>query len=367
MAGFADSVQTWDTYELAAFQRDDRAAPPDSFWMQWFAQPFFSEKKTIVFDDLPVRDRRMAPFVMPHAQARIMAAPGPVGLKDFEPAYVKPAHHIDPSMTIPRMPGEALGGSISRQERFDRITADRIVRQRDMIERRWDWMAAQALIKGSVLVQGEDYMPVTLNFNRDPSLTFILTGSGQWGETGVSPIATIIAARTAAYELGESPINDVVCGTEAAGLFLKDPALKEMNDLRYLPQYSGGPSQFAGRPDFNLTGFGTGSPVEQFGAYGLPDGGTVRFWKYKNSYRDPYTGAMVDLLDPKEVVGIGGAVGGVRCFGAIENFEAGLAATDMFQSMWIEKNPSRAFVATESAPLMVPTNPNNTFRIRVRA
>lgn len=368
MSGVAASITLWDTWELANFVRDDRAAPPDGFWLQFFPTPFFSEKKKIVFEELPIRDRRMAPFVMPNAQARVMRAPGPVGLRELEVAYVKPSHILEPDQAIPRQPGEPLGGTLSLQEKIDRLTGARILLQADMVKRRWDWMAAQAAIYGQVLVQGEDYAPVTVNFGRNGALTMLLTGTAQWGQADATPFQNILTMRERAYEYGESSIDNVILGTQAAKDLVADPTFKELMNTQYLPQiYAAGAGyQFQPRADMNTLGLFNGSPVEQIGRFTMPNGGQVNFWRYKNSYEDPYSGSTVDLLGANEVVGIGSAMGGVRAFGAIHNFRAGLQATDMFQMQWEDVNPSRLQVSTESAPLMIPTNPNNTFRIRTR-
>jgi hypothetical protein len=63
----------------------------------------------------------------------------------------------------------------------------------------------------------------------------------------------------------------------------------------------------------------------------------------------------------------GPSVRGVRCFGAIQDFDANLQALAMFPKMWRSDDPSATFIMTQSAPLMVPVNPNNTFRARVVA
>lgn len=355
MTGVADTVQNWDTWDFQDFLTDDRASPPDGFWLKFFPTPFYSEKKTIVFSELPVLDRRLAPFVMPHLQGRVMREPGGPGLLEFEPAYVKPKHQVTPAMSIPRRRGEQLGGSLSRQARHDLLVSDRVVSQRDMINRRWDWMAAQAVMFGEILIQGEDYAPVTINFRRDASLENVLSGTARWSQSGTySPLDDIAEMRRRAFLLGRSPINDIVMGQQAAGRFLDFPGLKDLTDLRY---------RMMGEANFNTTGFRTGEPVENIGTYRLPDGGTVNFWQYKNSYVDPMDGTSYEVLDTDDVIGVGGAMTGIRAFGAIEDKRAGFIATDIFHKEWEEEDPSCYWVMSQSAPLMVPANPNNTFRL----
>jgi hypothetical protein len=57
-------------------------------------------------------------------------------------------------------------------------------------------------------------------------------------------------------------------------------------------------------------------------------------------------------------------LGGVQAFGAIMDEEV-LIATEFYPSSWVEKNPSARFIMTQSAPLVVPTRPNNIFPMSV--
>ena len=58
-------------------------------------------------------------------------------------------------------------------------------------------------------------------------------------------------------------------------------------------------------------------------------------------------------------------IGGVRGFGAIRDKRAGLQALEVFSKMWEEEDPSVEYLMSQSAPLMVPRNPNATFKIKV--
>jgi hypothetical protein len=350
-----DIIQLWDTWEFTALLTDDRYVRPDGFWLQFFPTPFFSEKEEIFFDELPIEDRRMAPFVMPHLQGRIMRAPQGAGLRSFRPAYLKPKHEVSPSMAVPRMPGEPLGGNLSRQERFNRIVADRAIRQDAMIRRRWDWMAAQAAIYGYCDVAGEDYTPVRIDFRRDADLTEVLTGTARWGQADANPLKDVADMRGRGLKKGRSPINRIVMGSGAAANFLAFPGLKELTDLRY---------RQSGTATFNTSGFRSGEPVEAIGTFVLPDGGTVEFFKYENSYEDPVDGVEKPLLHENDVVGVGTGLNGIRAFGAIEDIKAGMQATDVFTKNYEKDDPSKAFVVSQSAPLMVPGNPDNSFRLR---
>ena len=57
----------------------------------------------------------------------------------------------------------------------------------------------------------------------------------------------------------------------------------------------------------------------------------------------------------------------VKAFGAILDNAANLEVADIFTKMWDQEDPSARFIMSQSAPLMIPTNPNCTARVRVVA
>lgn len=349
-------MDLWDTAELlqVTYAPSDL---PDGFWLRFFPNTHTSEAETIYFDNLPVLDRRLAPFVAPNVQGRIMESRGST-VSSFKPAYLKPKHVIDPSKSITRRPGEPIAvigpGTLTLQERFDAWVAQGVSDERDMIERRWDWMAAQAIQFGQITVSGEDYPSQTINFNRDPSLTLLQSGSGAWDQSTSNPFGDIQTMINLARPLGRSAITDLIFGATAWELF------SEKDDVQLLlsNQKRGSETNFNNA----LT---DGSPYQFMGQVSGPNGaGLVNLWVYSNWYEDD-TGNQVQFMDPTDMIGAGKAVNGVQAFGAILDAD-GLQATPIFPKNWKNPDPSRVFTMSQSAPLMVPININNTFRIRVK-
>src|SRR5882672_8371199 len=172
------TISLYGTVELIVVQQ---AFPdlPDGFWRAKFPRVVTSDREDIMFEQLDIDNRRLAPFVAPNVQGRVMRSQG-FSARTFRPAYVKPKHIVDPSKAIHRIFGEALLGGLSMGQRFDAQVAANMRAEREMIERRWDWMACRAMVDGSVTVAGDDYPTVVVNFNRDPSLTITLSGTARW-------------------------------------------------------------------------------------------------------------------------------------------------------------------------------------------
>lgn len=348
--------ELWETADLmeVAYAPLDL---PDGFWMRFFPRQFNSTAQEIYFDQLPSVDRRLAPFVAPNVQGRMMRSRGRA-MSSFRPAYVKPKHVVDPTRALVRRAGEPLGGlnngTMTPDQRFDAIVADNVRTERELIERRWDWMACQAIKDGRVIVKGEDYPEVTVDFGRDPSLTMTLVGAGQWSDPASNLLGDLQLQRTRAFKLGRAAVRDLIFGTDAWNAFAEHESTQKLLDNMRRGSNS----------DFNTTGLSDGAPYEFQGQIsGGNGGGRFNLWTYSNEYEDD-NGATVPFIHPGDVIGVGAAVQGVRAFGAIMDKRAGLRALPIFPKMWEEEDPSVVYTMSQSAPLMVPVNPNNTFRIR---
>jgi hypothetical protein len=96
------------------------------------------------------------------------------------------------------------------------------------------------------------------------------------------------------------------------------------------------------------------------GAFG---GNAMELWVDRSKYVDEQ-GSEQFYMPQNNVVGFA-EVQGVRCFGAIKDFDAGLQPLERFQKMWRENDPSAEYILTQSAPLMVPKQPDASFRLIV--
>jgi hypothetical protein len=329
---------------------------PDGFWMKIANRTITSDREEILFERLDIDNRRLAPFVAPNVQGRVMRAQG-FSARTFRPAYVKPKHIVDPQKAIPRMFGEPLLGGLTMRQRFDARVADNMRLEKEMIQRRWDWMAAAAIRDGSVTVSGDDYPTVVVDFLREPSLTIQLSGTATWNNVSTAnPLSDIDSALESAFQYGLAPITDLVFGTAAWKNFTQNSQVYELLNRFYRGTES----------DFDRSGV---MPQNNFQQVGRISGanGSLALWRYKNWYSDVGPDGkltQMQYLDDTDVVGFGPAVDMVACYGAIQDVDAGFVAqADIFPKMWKNEDPSVVYTMSQSAPLFVPTNPNNTFKI----
>ena len=351
------TIGVFDTTTLLDVLRVQKVNTP--FWLtKCFPNQINFETEKIAFDRVNEDYRRLAPFVSPNVQGKVMTREGS-DMVAFKPAYVKPKHVVEPNDVLVRQPGENLGtGSLSLEQRREAVVADIMRRHKEMHAMTREWLAAKAIIDGKVTIEGENYPKVTVDFRRDASLTVILAGAALWSAGTATPLADIKSARQAANALSGAVIRDIVFGANAWALFSGFTAITDLLNN----QVRGSESDFTKMTD------GFEDSVEYLGVLqGTGGSGLIRMWLYSGKYRDE-TGTLQDILNTNTVVGVDFAsVQGHRCFGAIRDGQAGFKALDMFPKNWEDQDPWVEYIMTQSAPLMVPKQPNATFSIKVAA
>lgn len=322
----------------------------------WLRDRFFGNTPAmfntaeIAFEKLKMR-RKMAPFVSPRVAGKARRRRGRT-MSTFEPAYVKPKNEVSPNENFVRLPGENLGGEMSPQQRFMANVTQTLYDQDDEITRREEWMCSQILQTGKVVVSGEDYPEVEVDFGRDAALTVALVTTSRWGETGVSPLNDLRTWATLVATKSGGTVTNVTMGAEAAAIFQKDADVRAILDNR---------RQADGR--FQLGPVTTGSE-DMVAAY-LGSIGQFDFWQYTQKVElDDDT--VVDLFPDYGVhLDAPGAFAGLMAYGAIQDNRV-LRARRRWPSIWDEKDPSTTFLKTEAAPLPVPREVNGSFFATVR-
>jgi hypothetical protein len=349
-------MNIFDLYTLQALNSRIKTAP--LFWLNEFYKGQINfDGKHILFERVYGDDRKLAPFVVPTAQGRPQRLDG-YEMDTFTPAYIKQKDPVDVTMHLERLAGEALGGTLTIDQRRNAVKAELLRRQRVKIENRWNWMAARATIDGKVIVKGEDYPEQLVDFRRDPALTTVLTGGAKWDQATANPLADLKESRIASNELCGARIQRYYFGGNAWELFAQRVDLKELMRAEY-----------AGRgqqTNVTLIGDGYGDTIEYMGSISGASGqGRMEFYVDTTRFIDPDTGTEEYYLDTNTVVGVSDMMQGVRCFGAIMDAKAGYRPLDMFFKNWENEDPSVEYMMSQSAPLMVPKETNATFSIKV--
>lgn len=346
----------YDTRTLLGVIRDDELMrPPSSYWLNLCFNTVVNFTDEFIDFSKLTDSRKLAPLVVPTAQGRPVYSAAE-RLSRVKPAYVKPKDPVTASRMLRRVAGFGeLADPIPKtpQQRYDATVADILSQHRRSIERRWEWLAAKAVIDGKVTLEGEAYPTVVVDFERAAGHTITLGVGERWGDTGVSIVESIQSMvntiRSAPFG---GPVTRMTVGTAVWNVMRVDPEIKELLNTNYR---QGTAAQL------NL-GLREGVEAEYVGRLSE----NLEVWVYSDYYENE-SGVMTPFMGTKEVVFTGRNVMGVKAFGAIQDIEANFQALAIYPKMWNEQDPSVTFVMSQSAPLMVPVNPNNTLKATVLA
>lgn len=293
--------------------------------------------------DVDVGKRRLAPFVSPLVEGKIVEGRR-VQTNLFKPAYIKDKRVLDVRRPIRRAIGERVGGQLTPAERYManiRFEMDDAV---DMIDRRMEWMAAQALMTGTVTVKGDGFPTTLIDFGRDASLTVALAGAAQWGQTGVLPSWNINEWQNQILKMSGAVATELVFTPSAWEFFLQDPVVKNA----WL---------FAGNGGQNVVNVGAELP-EGGGAVLMGRWGRYNLWQYNDWYVDPDTDAENPMIPDGTFIMCGKQMMGTRAFGVIYDPAFNYGPLPYAPKMWVEQDPAQTIVMVQSAPLVIPSRVN---------
>lgn len=307
---------------------------------RYFPRIQTSDSEEIHFDIID-KTRRIAPFVSPVVAGKVMTQQG-ITTKTFKPAYIKPKFVFNPRRSLKRTAGEPIGGNLSPMQRTMALMAQDMQDQMDMINRRMEVMAVEGIRTGQVTITGDQYPTVVVDFKRDLALTVALVGAARWGQAGVKPLDSLEDWSQLILQKSGAMARDVVMDVATWKVFRNDPDVKVRLD------------RFRGNSTLV-----TDAQIEEGGVFmGNVDGYNI--YVYSGWYVDD-AGVEQPLLPSGTVLLTSPALEGIRAFGAIEDFDAGLQALPYFPKSWTDNDPSVRYIMTQSAPLVVPTRINATF------
>ena len=322
---------TYSTTELLDGTR--RLDPFMPFLLNLFCPGFVTfGTKEIAFDAWD-EDFKLAPFVSPYVPGQVSQQPGGE-LRKFIPPYLKPKDVVSPDRVLERRPGEGFSGPLTPEERADAIRMDLLATHRKKIRRREEWMLAQVLLTGQVVVSGPKYPEKLLDFRRDPNLTIDISGgAGAWNQTTAKPVEDFQDW----FELLESPATHVFFGPGTLRAAFRDEEFKDLAETR-----RGSESRFEMAP----------AELDASYAGRFRENG-AELWEYKGWYKDAQGNKQYFIPYGHVVIaGVAGA-SGVRTYGAILDANAQYQEAEMWPKNWPDNDPGVEYIMTQSGPLPV--------------
>lgn len=320
----------------------------------YFPQVVEEESEEIHFDRL-LDSLEAAPFVSPLSEAKRGVSSG-VRVETFRPAYIKMLDPLDQNARIRRSAGEPVGGNLTPEARRQAALAQLLADHVDAWVRRLEIMAAEALRVGKITVTGDDYPTTVVDFARPAGHTKTLAGAAAWGQAGVSPVDNVEAWADELAAATGAPPDRIVMTADAWKLYAADPKFKDKISTQM-------------RVGTSLADLGLQPGVLGQARWRGTDG-SVDFYTYQDTFKDPVDGVVKNLLPAGTVIlAATAAVEGVRAFGAIlddddesERLSAPGVPTALafFPKSFTTKNPGRRWVLSQSSPLLVPRRPQAT-------
>lgn len=355
--------ELWDLRKSLGVRRN--IIPAYTYWLDMFTGQVNSTDEYIDFEKLPALNRRLAPFVRPLARGKPIYTDSSTGYR-FKPTYIKLNDVIDPMRVMRKIPGvdPMLSSNMDPNDPMVRREALRAAMAQQhitTIQRRWEWLAARAIIDSKVTLTGEDYPTTQVDFRRDAGQTITLGSGSRWGDSGVSIMDFIQEVN----DLMIRPVGGfggavtrITLGSNAWSVMRKDPEIKDLM------------SKIIMNPGADIQrGLTSSDKVAKVGEIpiGGANGSTVELIRYADTYQAD-DGTETPFMSPNDVVFTSSpqAIDGQRCFGAIIDPYAQYQSLDIFSRNYMDQgDPAAEWMLDQSAPLMVPINPNATLKATV--
>jgi Phage major capsid protein E len=300
--------------------------------------------------DIDVGLRRMSPFVSPLVEGKLLEQRR-YQTNTYKPPYIKDKRAPDLRKPVMRQIGERIGGGeLSGAEREMANINFEMTDQVDVLDRRLEWMSAQTLMTGKLMVTGEGFPPEVIDFGRDPSLTQALAGDAQWGvqanftDDGRDPVPT------ASIEYWQHQIMKLSGGTATDIVFTLTPWLAFLNGLGvqgaiYYPKLG----------DAGNT-INPGAQIQR-GAQYKGKWGQYDLWVYNDWFIDD-NNIEQPMLPDGTVVMCGPDLMGTRAFGMIMDPAFNYASLPYAPKTWVQEDPAQRILLMQSSPLVIPSRVN---------
>lgn len=321
-----------------------RMAPVNTFLRDtFFKSPLTFDTKTVEVDFYKGK-RKVAPFVHPKIGGKTVENAG-YQTNIFTPALVAPDKITTADDLMNRVPGEPLYGGMSPAERGAVKLGQDLAELDEMITRREELMAAQALFTGKIPVKGEG-LDYEIDFQFTNKVT--LSGTDLWSDTANSdPIADLESWYLQVQIAGLLNPDVCIMANDASNAFINHPKVQKLFDLRQIN---------IGKIDTKLLPNGV-TYVGRLEKLGL-DIYVYNEW-YLDDWTDPANptnkpmvpNGVVSLLSTRARYSM--AYGAVTLINQ-ESEQFYTVEGKRIPDSWIEKKPARRFVQLNSKPLPVP-------------
>lgn len=348
------------TAQLAGVVKTGPKVTP--FWLHFFGESKLLEAQEIAWDYVYKDMRGLAHFVPPDVEAVVNKHTG-FETRAFLPAFMKEKDAITARTNLTeRTPGEPIGsGNKSPEQRRIDMIADFMLDHRTKITNTFEYMSARAVIDGKLTVVGDRHPVAYVDFKRDSSLTYTLVGGAQWSMATAKPIDDIAAAMRNSNALCSATHHSIIFDMKAWAKFAK--YLKDTDTKLINRDYRGSTTSVSLLPAMVENGVQYMGQVSSefesvFDCY-VCSGGVI-----------DVDGTFLPFMEDNTVVGVcPQMLMGTRIHTYVpvigEDGSMHYVVDEFVPSHFVNNDPPAEFIMTQSAGLVIPVQPNATFKINV--
>jgi hypothetical protein len=316
--------------------------PDPKFFLEYFPSVVTHEQDTIIFDQTGEDSLLVMPYAHPKSEAKSIEHAG-YQSKYFRPAYLKSKVVIDPENSQTRLPGEALGGSLSGAERERLLVAQILRQQRESFDRRLEQMASEIFTTGKLNIRSKDEFDYTIDFERDEKLTKTLKGEEKWSSEKTDIVGQIEDfVQDVLDRSSGASVDTLVFGKNVWKYFRQNASVKELLDIR--------------RGSSTSFDIGPNQPI-----FGMQEKGYIGAYKicvHTGTYTDPFDNKMKRYVPENSVLLLSKHVEGTKHFASIRDRSCQMKAVPYFVKAIETQDPSNLYFLAQSAPLLVPKRIN---------
>lgn len=331
--------------------------PADNFLTKKFFGKNVPSKSKYVDIVITKGGKQIAPFVSPKLAGKVLKKNGKK-LETYEPPLQKPKFVTEAEELL-----EDNNVMYSDSTSFEERAAKELIKDlddgRSRIDRRIEWMSANALIDGKLSIKG-DGIEDEIDYTRNPSHTKVLTGTALWTDTvNSNPRADLEKWKTEVFDnSGVSP-TEVVFGRDVGNAYSHHPKVQEAFDKKWINRGELKPEKL----EDGVTYLGYDSELD------------LKMYKYVGKYEHPETAADTPYL-PYDKLIMGSeytrtdahvAYGGIADFKTFkkEGMNVNLFIGEIFAKSYEIEDPSARFVVLQSKPLPIPGNVDSSLSAKV--
>ena len=327
----------------------------------FFRSTFFSREKTFVTKsvdmDYKKGARKLAPFVSREIGGKVVPNTG-YTTETYTPPFIAPDRVTTIDDILDRQPGESLYSGRTPAQRAVIQMSEDFTDLREMILRREEWMCAQAMLTGKIVVLGEGVKD-TIDFRFTNLIDISKDAKRKWkGGTVQNKYADLKAWHEKVQKEGFTNCNVCIMASDVVTEFLMDEQIRKLLDVKNYALAVIKPTQ----KENNVTYIGT---IHELGL----DLYQYNEW-YVDDWTDPANPVELPMVPAGTLMMASTHAKYSMYYGAIsilnqrtEKWEtvAGKYVPDTF----IKKRPDRRFLSLQSAPVPVPHEVDSWITVKV--